>query len=68
MAMAIKLTEAQQQALPHDVEKDIVEVTDDHGRRFYLISEAVFSRMKMLLEAEEIDPSLYEAEDIELYE
>ena len=65
---AIKLTEAQQQSLPHDIRTAIVEVTDDRGRRFVMISESAWNRMKMFLEAEEIDPSLYEAEEVQLSE
>ena len=63
---AIKLTAAQQQSLPDDMQSAVVEVTDDRGRRFVMVSEAAYNRLRMLLEAEEIDPSQCEAEEVEL--
>ena len=40
------------------------EKTDD---RFYLMSRGEWERIQRLLEAEEIDPSFYEATDIEVF-
>lgn len=68
MNTAIKLTEAQQRALSDDAGTTFVHVTDEAGRRYVLISESAWNRIRMFLDAEEIDPSLYEAEDVELIE
>jgi hypothetical protein len=65
---ALKLTAAQQQSLPDDVNTAVVEVTDDRGRRFVMMSETAYNRLRMFLDAEEIDPSLYEAEEVEVSE
>lgn len=60
--MSIKLTEEQRNALSDDSEAP-VEVVDESGRRYYLISEAAYRKMREWLESEEIAPSFYEFED-----
>jgi hypothetical protein len=46
-----------------------VEVTDPDTREVYvLVKQEQYQAMRRLLEVEEIDPSLYEVEDFELYE
>ncbi|MEX1096303.1 MAG: hypothetical protein WED34_09655 [Planctomycetales bacterium] len=60
--MSIKLTAEQRQALPDEVETP-VEVLDDRGRRYYMVSEATYRKFRAVLEAEEIDPSLYEFDE-----
>jgi hypothetical protein len=62
MSMALKLTEEQRQFLPDD-EETPVEVIDERGRKFYLISETAYRMMQAVMESEEIDPSLYEFDD-----
>ena len=46
-----------------------VEVTDPDTREVYvLVKQEQYQAMRRLLEVEEIDPSLYEVEEFELYE
>lgn len=46
-----------------------VEVTDPDTHEVYvLLRQDQYRTMRRLLEAEEIDPSLYEVEELELYE
>ena len=46
-----------------------VEVTDPDTREVYvLVKQEQYQAMRRLLEVEEIDPSLYEVEELELYE
>lgn len=68
MNAAIKLTEDQQRVLPEGEKTAFVDVTDDAGRRYVLIPESAWDRIKTFLDAEAIDPSLYEAEEVELFE
>ena len=62
MSMALKLTEEQRKTLPDDVETP-VEVIDESGRKYFLISEAAYRKMKAVMESEDIAPSLYEFDD-----
>lgn len=59
----IELTQEQAEALP---DGDAVEVHTPEGAVYYLVAAEVYERMKTVLE--EIDPSLYEFEDIQLDE
>jgi hypothetical protein len=46
-----------------------VEVTDPETREVYvLLKQEQYRQMRRLLDVEEIDPSLYEVEELELYE
>jgi hypothetical protein len=46
-----------------------VEVTDPDTHEVYvLLRQEQYRAMRRLLDAEEIDPSLYEVEELELYE
>ena len=46
-----------------------VEVTDPDTHEVYvLVKQAQYQAMRRMLEIEEIDPSLYEVEELELYE
>jgi hypothetical protein len=46
-----------------------VEVTDPDTHEVYvLVKQEQYQAMRRLLEVEEIDPSLYEVEELELYE
>lgn len=45
-----------------------VEIQDDRtADRFYLLSQPEWERIKRLLQAEDIDPSFYEATEIEVF-
>ncbi len=60
----IKLTESQQQAV--DGRGEAVRVRDRKSLREYVILRAdVYDRLRQLLEAEVVDPSLYEFEEAE---
>jgi hypothetical protein len=68
VSMILRLNDEQRQALAES--SPPVEVADEQAQRtYYLISEEQYKRMKPLLEAEieEIDPSLYEFTDIEMF-
>jgi hypothetical protein len=61
--MTIELSEQQRR----DMEAGTpVEVSDEHGR-FYVVSKVQFDLMKARLEAERIDPSLFEFRDEVLF-
>ena len=62
----MNMTEEMRQALG---EGQPVELTDPDTHEVYvLVKREQYRAMRRLLEAEEIDPSLYEVEELELYE
>ena len=62
----MNMTEEMRRAL---CKGQIVEVTDpDTNEVYVLVKQEQYRAMRRLLEAEEFDPSLYEVEELELYE
>jgi hypothetical protein len=62
----MNMTEEMRRALG---EGQLVEVTDpDTNEVYVLVKQEQYRAMRRLLEAEEFDPSLYEVEELELYE
>jgi hypothetical protein len=62
----MNMTEEMRRALG---EGQLVEVTDPETNEVYvLVKQEQYRAMRRLLEAEEFDPSLYEVEELELYE
>ena len=62
----MNLTEEMRQALGKG---EAVEVTDPDTREVYvLVKRERYQAMRRLLDVEEIDPSLYEVEELELHE
>jgi len=62
----MNLTEEMRRALEKG---ELVELTDPDTREVYvLVKQEQYRAMRRLLDVEEIDPSLYEVEELELYE